>query len=149
MVPDSIKRDVLIEAPAERVWAALTQAEHLGRWFGDAGAEVELEVGGALVCRWREHGTALGVVERVEPHRVFAFRWSLVSGEPPRPGNETLVTFTLVPEGASATRLRVVETGFRSLEGTEEERRRHVDANTSGWKGELAELQGYLTPQPA
>ena len=23
--------------PVERVWALITEAEHLGRWFGDAG----------------------------------------------------------------------------------------------------------------
>ncbi len=38
MVTDSIEREVAIAAPVDRVWALLTQAEHLALWFGDAGA---------------------------------------------------------------------------------------------------------------
>ena len=40
MVPDKIERETFIAAPVERVWALITEAEHLGRWFGDAGAEI-------------------------------------------------------------------------------------------------------------
>jgi uncharacterized protein YndB with AHSA1/START domain len=39
VVPEQIERETVIAAPVERVWALLTEAEHLGRWFGDAGAE--------------------------------------------------------------------------------------------------------------
>ena len=42
MTEDRIERDVLIDAPVERVWALITQAEHLGTWFGDAGADIDL-----------------------------------------------------------------------------------------------------------
>ena len=149
MIPDSIERDILIHAPPERVWSALTEARHLGRWFGDAGAEVELTPGGQLRIDWRVHGTALGVVEELDAPRTFSFRWSLIPGEPPRPGSSTLVRFTLEAEGEGDTRLRVVESGFRTLDGDASERRRHLDANTAGWKAELDELRGYLTPLPA
>ena len=46
MTQDSIEREVTIEAPVERVWSVITEAEHVGRWFGDAGAEVDLRPGG-------------------------------------------------------------------------------------------------------
>jgi uncharacterized protein YndB with AHSA1/START domain len=143
-VPDRITRAILIDASPDRVWAALTEGRHLGRWFGDAGAEVELRPGGRLVVRWREHGTALGVVERVEPPRVFAFRWSLLPDEDPRPGIETRVTFSLsgAPEGG--TLLEVEETGFASLEGGVEEQKRHLKANEGGWRAELEELRLWI-----
>ena len=48
MVPDRIERETLINAPSERVWALITEAQHLGRWFGDAGAEIDLRPGGAM-----------------------------------------------------------------------------------------------------
>ena len=64
---DRIERDVLIAAPVERVWELITSAEHLGRWFGDAGAEIDLRPGGPLSLRWREYGTVHGRVEAVEP----------------------------------------------------------------------------------
>jgi uncharacterized protein YndB with AHSA1/START domain len=146
MMPDTIERDVLIHAPQARVWSALTEARHLGSWFGDAGAEVELRLGGRVRIDWREHGTALGVVEELDPPHAFGFRWSLISDEPPVPGNSTLVRFTLEPEGDEHTRLRVVESGFRSLDGDATERRRHLEANEAGWRAELEELRGYLAP---
>ena len=35
---DSIERTIYIDAPVERVWTIVTEPEHLGQWFGDAGA---------------------------------------------------------------------------------------------------------------
>ncbi|HEX2033382.1 MAG TPA: SRPBCC domain-containing protein [Chloroflexota bacterium] len=147
MVPDQIEREILVEAPVTRVWAALTQAEHLRVWFAFAGAEVDLRPGGAILMRWKEHGTFHGRVERVDPPCLFSYRWALVAGEEPRQGNSTLVEFTLTPEGR-ATRLRVLERGFSTLEGTDETRAEHVAANRQGWDGGLHALQEYLAPRP-
>jgi uncharacterized protein YndB with AHSA1/START domain len=141
-----IERSVDIDAPPDRVWAAVTEARHLGQWFGDAGAEVDLVAGGRLILHWKKHGTALGEVLEVTPPRVFAFRWSLVPDEAPRPGNQTFVRFTLEPLGPGRTRLTVVETGFETLEGPESERERHLEMNRSGWQAELGELAAYLAP---
>ncbi len=149
MVPDRIERQIMIEASVERVWAALTEAEHLGTWFGDAGAEVDLREGGAILLKWREYGTARGVIERVDRPRFFSIRWALPFDEEPRPGNSTLVECTLVPEGDARTRLTVVESGFRDLDVTEEEKARHVEQNTGGWKSELDELRDYVERQAA
>lgn len=147
MIPDHIERAITIAAPVDRVWELITRPEHLGRWFGDAGAEIDLRPGGDMVLRWSEHGTARGRVERVEPTSLFSYRWAPFknpSGEEPRPGNSTLVEFTLAPEG-DGTRLRVVESGFASLDTSDEQRRKNVEGNTGGWQAELAELDGYAT----
>lgn len=149
MVPEQIEREIVIEASVERVWSALTEAEHLGTWFGDAGAEVDLRPGGRIVCTWSEHGTAHAVIERLERPRVFAMRWALVPGQEVRPGNSTLVEFTLVPEGPGRTRLTVVESGFRDLEWGDEENARHAEQNVAGWNAELDELREYVERQPA
>jgi uncharacterized protein YndB with AHSA1/START domain len=144
---DSIEREVVIDAPLDRVWKLVTEAEHLGRWFGDAGAEVDLRPGGAMELRWAEHGSSHGRVEAVEPPRRFAFRWAPFKdpgGANPTDGNSTRVEFTLIEEGA-ATRLRVVESGFEALATSEEQRRANVDGNTEGWRIELGELQDYAT----
>src|SRR3712207_4567044 len=76
MVPDQIERETVINAPAERVWELITQAEHLGRWFGDAGAEIDLRPGGEMVLRWTDHGTSYGQVVAVEPPTRFSYRWA-------------------------------------------------------------------------
>jgi uncharacterized protein YndB with AHSA1/START domain len=145
MTPDTIERETTIEAPVERVWELLTQADHVGRWFGDAGAEIDLREGGAMVMHWREHGSSRARIETVEPHTRFAYRWAPYKdpgGEEPVEGNSTLVEFTLTPEGGG-TRLRVVESGFASLATTDEQRAANHAGNSSGWTAELADLVEY------
>jgi uncharacterized protein YndB with AHSA1/START domain len=141
MVPERIEREVLVEAPVDVVWAVVTEPSHVASWFGES-AEIDLRPGGAALFTWEKHGSAHARVERVEPPHVFSFRWARPLGAEPREGNSTLVEFTLAPEG-EGTRLRVVESGFPALEGTEEEKTTYADGNTEGWAHELAELQAY------
>ena len=142
---DSIEREVVIEAPVERVWELITQPEHLGTWFGDAGADVDLREGGELELRWEEHGSSRGRIVLLDEPSALSFRWAPFQdpgGTDPVDGNSTLVEFTLVAEG-KATRLRVVESGFAGLDATPEKRRQNLEGNTEGWRAELGELQAY------
>jgi uncharacterized protein YndB with AHSA1/START domain len=143
MDPDRIEREISIAAPPASVWDALTTAEHLGTWFGDAGAQIDLRPGGELVCHWEQHGTARAVIEVVEPPRRFRFRWAGPLGEEPVEGNTTTVEFSLEPTSAG-TMLRVVETGFTQLEVPPDEQRRYREENVGGWREELDELRDYL-----
>jgi uncharacterized protein YndB with AHSA1/START domain len=147
---DRIERDVLISAPIERVWALITQAEHLGRWFGDAGAEIDLRPGGALALRWHDNGTVHGRVEAVEPPHRFSYRWLLASAAQaePTPANSTLTEFTLTAVG-DGTRVAVVESGFDALDLEAAERAARLASHTSGWPAELDELAGYAAGAPA
>ena len=144
MVPEQIERETVIAAPVERVWALLTEAEHLGRWFGDAGAELDLGPGGALSLTWEQHGTVHGRVVEVDAPRRFSYRWAVLreSQSEPVEGNSTLVEFTLEAEG-DATRLRVVESGFDTLFADPEKSAKRYEDNTKGWGSELAELADY------
>jgi uncharacterized protein YndB with AHSA1/START domain len=141
MTEDRIEREITVAAPVSRVWAVLTEAPHIAGWFGDT-AEIDLRVGGTMVLGWKEHGTVLATVERVEPPHAFAYRWSSTVDTEPAPGNSTLVEFTLTADG-DGTRLRVVESGFAALDiPVEEQRKRHAE-NTDGWRMELDELREY------
>jgi len=140
-----IERETVIAAPVERVWEVLTEPEHVGRWFSDAGAEIELRPGGAIVLRWAEMGVGRARVVDVDPPRRFTYRWAAIRehwGEEPDDRNSTLVEFTLAPEG-DGTRLRVVESGFEALEGSDEQRRRSVEDNTEGWEKQLGNVREY------
>ena len=143
MVPQRIEREIVIDAPVDVVWAVVTEPEQISGWFSDT-AEVDLRPGGRMALHWDEYGSVNGRVERVEPPRVFAFRW-VVPREPGAEvadGNSTLVEFSLSPEG-DGTRLTVVESGFRDLTGTDDERQAHVDSHSTGWDQELGELHEY------
>jgi uncharacterized protein YndB with AHSA1/START domain len=145
LVPEQIERETVIAAPVERVWALLTDAEHLGRWFGDAGAELDLRPGGALSLSWEQHGTVRGRVVDVEAPRRFSYRWAVLRephGSEPVEGNSTLVEFTLEAEG-DGTRLRVVESGFDKLFADPAKRDERAEDNRTGWGIELGELRDY------
>ena len=147
MATDRIEREIFINAPQDRVWAVLTEAGHVAHWFGDS-AEVDLRPGGKMVFGWTEHGNHHAVVERVEPPGFFSYRWGHGADVEPAAGNSTLVEFTLTPAD-SGTMLRVVETGFASLDASDEEKGTAVKENTEGWASELGELQQYAERLPA
>ena len=146
MVPERIEREVVIEAPVEVVWAVVTEPRHVGSWFSDA-AEIDLRPGGDARLTWEQHGTSLARVEKVEPPHSFSFRWARGMNAPPGEGNSTLVEFSLSAEG-ERTRLRVVESGFPALDGSEEEKAAYAAGNTQGWKHELGELEEYVAQLP-
>jgi uncharacterized protein YndB with AHSA1/START domain len=142
VIPDQIQREIHIAAPAARVWRALTEARHLGTWFGDAGATIDLRPGGDITLSWKKAGTTRARVVRVEPPRHFSFRWVRGRDEEPDPDNSTLVEFTLVDDGGG-TLLRVVESGIRALRMSQAELTGYAGLNGNGWTSELAELQAY------
>jgi uncharacterized protein YndB with AHSA1/START domain len=146
-VPEQIEREVLIDAAPSAVWAAITEPEHIGQWFPNAGTEVDLRPGGALRFSWHNGDrtdTMHGVVEKLDPPHLFAYRWATPPGTLPNAGNSTMVEFTLMPEGAG-TRLKVVESGFRELEMSERERAHTAADHADGWHRELDELHDYVT----
>jgi uncharacterized protein YndB with AHSA1/START domain len=141
LVPDRIEREILIDAPVEVVWAVVTEPEQIQGWFSDS-VELDLRPGGEATFVWDQHGPVRGRVERVEPPHLFAFRWVPAHSAEPADGN-LLVEFTLTREGEQ-TRLKVVETGFAQLAGSDDERRDHFDGHTRGWELELGELVAYV-----
>ena len=137
--PDRIERTMELAHPPAAVWAALTTAEGLGAWFGNA-AEIDLRPGGAARLTWTGGGAVDLRVERVEEPVSFAFTWP-VDGLPDGDPRRTLVEFTLEPAGAG-TRLTVIESGFAQLSG--DAYRKGYDSNVEGWGRELGELASYL-----
>ena len=43
----TVRRTITIAAPIEKVWAAVTEPEHISRWFGQTTVLDELAVGAA------------------------------------------------------------------------------------------------------
>ena len=136
-----IEREIVIAAPVARVWATLTGAEHIGRWFGDGSpAKVDLRPGGWIVFDHGDHGPLPARIETVEPTSSLSYRWvvSGLPGEEPDEANSTLVEFTLAEED-DGTRLRVIETGFERLVGGVQ----RYEANARGWGDILEALRRY------
>lgn len=146
MTADSIEREVLIAAPMETVWSIVTEPEQIARWFADY-AEVDLRPGGDLLLRFESGIDGKGTVEKVERPNLFSFRW--ISPEPERDmdaaqGHFTTVEFRLAAQG-DGTLLRVTESGFAGLEGTDEQNAALAERHTGGWGMFLDRLAGLAT----
>ena len=140
MGEDRIEREILIAAPLERVWSLVAQP---GFWVADEASlpGTVAREGESMVAKNAEYGEFPVRVEKVDPPTYLAYRWaSAFPGEELREDNSTLVEFTLSRDG-DKTRLRVVESGFAALAGSEELRSKAVEDNTGGWPQVLDALK--------
>ena len=141
MVPSAIEREIVIDAPVEAVWSAVTEPDQIRQWFTDQ-AEVDLRVGGSGRFRFPRGDSYQLQIEALEPPRRFAFRWVQPEGSVARADNSLLVEFTLLPE-AGSTRLRVVESGFDSLDWSDERKQKYADDHSRGWQTILGRLRDH------
>ena len=132
-----ITRSVTIKAGRERVWKALTSAEHISKWF-EKFQFAQLKVGEPVFMFDEKESNA--EIAIVEPMDRFGFRWEIASPNPTR----TLVIFTLetVPEGTQVT---VHETGFEAL--PEDVRSARFADNVGGWAEKMPSLANYIEAQ--
>jgi uncharacterized protein YndB with AHSA1/START domain len=145
---DRIEKIVVIHAPRSRVWRALTDPEEFGAWFG---VKVEgvfapgARVRGAITHPGYEHLTWEITIERMEPERLFSWRWHPYAVEPDLDYTDetpTLVQFELeeIPEG---TRLTVVESGFDQVPLAR--RAQAYRMNEQGWTHQVQAIARYVT----
>ena len=92
-----VEREIVVPAPVEEVWAALTEPDRLEEWFAND-VELALEPGGKGIFRWADGDERHVVVEEVLPERRFRFTW-----------DESRVEIELV-EVEDGTRVTVTET---------------------------------------
>jgi uncharacterized protein YndB with AHSA1/START domain len=146
MNTDRIEREVVIGAPIERVWSALTEPKSVSAWFSNhEDVTIDLRPGGVMTLSHGDYGTFQTVIVSVSPPHVFSFRWA--SAHPDvlaTEENSTLVEFTLkaTPEG---TVLRVVESGFDELE-IPADRVAHAgyESHSEGWTEVIAVFAEYV-----
>ena len=141
MIPNQIEREVLIEAPVEVVWAVITAPDHIRQWFAEE-AEVELRIGGSGRLAFKSGDSYQLQVEVIEPPRRFTFLWVQPQDTVARADNSMRVEFTLHPDGAG-TRLRVVESGFDTVDWSDEAKAKYADDHSRGWHELLGRLRVY------
>src|SRR5262245_14892734 len=108
---DRIERKILLHVPPRRVWRALTDAAEFGAWFGvriEGTFAPGAHVRGSVTHPGYEHVVFDITIERMEPERLFSWRWHPYAVEPGVDYSAeptTLVVFTLeeVPGGTMLT----------------------------------------------
>ncbi|HEV3402941.1 MAG TPA: SRPBCC domain-containing protein [Gaiellaceae bacterium] len=69
-----VTREIVLPAPREEVWAALTEAEQLAEWFAND-VELDLHEGGEGVFRWGDGDERRAVIEEIDEARRLALRF--------------------------------------------------------------------------
>jgi len=92
-----IRREIVLPAPREDVWEALTEPERLEEWFANE-VDLDLRPGGGASFRWGNGEERRAVVTEVEHEERLAFEWE----------DEGEVEFTLADDD-EGTRLVVRE----------------------------------------
>src|SRR6185436_14691953 len=62
------QHEIVIDAPLEAVWKAISDGEELTRWFVQE-ASVEPRVGGTITISWDGEDKSSGTIEAWEPNR--------------------------------------------------------------------------------
>ena len=155
---DRIQKKVLLRAPQDRVWNAVSDAKQFGSWFGvrfDApftantrmvGKMAGTTVDPEIAKRQKTHeGLAFEFqIDRIEPKRLFSFRWHPYAVEKNYDYSKeptTLVTFEL--EAASGgTLLTITESGFDQI--PIERRAKAFEMNEGGWSAQATLIEKYL-----
>lgn len=142
----AVEGKIEINAPIEKVWKALTDAEELTRWF-PLDAKVTPGKGGTIYVSWGPPYEGTNEIFIWEENRrlKLADKWSehshgeevqeIESGRPA----QVAMDFQLEKAG-NKTILRVVHSGFGMSGDWEDE----FDATNRGWKFELNSLKHYL-----
>jgi uncharacterized protein YndB with AHSA1/START domain len=144
---DRIEKQILLRAPRARVWRALANAEEFGQWFLvklEGAFVVGTSVRGQILYPGYEHLTMELFVERMEPERLFSYRWHPYavddkvdySGEP-----TTLVEFRL-EDAKDGTRLTLVESGFDRLPLAR--RAEAFRMNDGGWTEQMTNIERHV-----
>ena len=157
-VADRIEKKITLRAPVSRVWRAVSDAREFGTWFGvefdgpfTAGARVTGRITPTRVdpevAKLQEPhaGKAFDfTIDRIEPERLFSFRWHPFAVEPGVDYSKepaTLVAFELA-EVEGGTLLTITESGFDRI--PLERRAKAFAANEGGWEHQTKLLEKYL-----
>jgi uncharacterized protein YndB with AHSA1/START domain len=161
MSTDRIEKRILLRAPLERVWNAVSDAKQFGRWFG-AAFDGTFEAGSRLTGKIVPTAVDAEVAKLQEPHRGKPFELTVERIEPPHritfrwhpfaiaPGVDysqepmTSIVFELkeTPEGVQLT---ITESGFDRIPLAR--RAEAFKANEGGWEHQTRLIKKYLEPE--
>jgi uncharacterized protein YndB with AHSA1/START domain len=158
MNTDRIEKKILLRAPLERIWRALSDSTEFGSWFGMKfdgpfapgarmiGVIVPTTVNAEVAAAQREYeGLPFEItIEQMEPQRLFSFRWhpgAVERGVDYSVEPTTLVAFAL-EEVANGVMLTVTESGFDGIPLAR--RAKAFTANEQGWSMAVKLVEEYL-----
>lgn len=133
-----IIKEVLLDAPPQRVWKAITDKNEMKQWYFDL-KEFKPEVGFEFQFAMQHEGrnwVHLCRITEAVPNKKLSHTWRY-EGIP----GDTLLTFELIPEG-NKTRLKLTHSGLetfpKDIPGLS------VENFNTGWDHFMKSIKQYL-----
>jgi uncharacterized protein YndB with AHSA1/START domain len=131
--------EVDIEAPAERVWSALTEPDQIRKYMFGSDVATSWEVGSPITWSGEYQGSRYEdkgeVVTYDEPRELAVTHFSPMTGQDDVPENYHTVTYVL-SESAGVTHLSLSQDN----NGSQDE----ADRSTSNWEQVLQSLKAHI-----
>ncbi|MFL5527607.1 MAG: SRPBCC family protein [Gemmatimonadaceae bacterium] len=158
MSEDRIRKEVLLKAPLDRVWRAISDSKEFGSWFGvkfDGPFAAGAPIHGVIVPTSVDPEVAKSqkpyegmpfdiTIDKIQPKRMLSFRWHPFAVDPNVDYSAeptTLVTFTL-EEFDGGVKLTVTETGFDKIPLAR--RAQAFSMNDEGWTKQMKLIAAYI-----
>jgi uncharacterized protein YndB with AHSA1/START domain len=121
------KKSVVIKAPADRVWKALTSPDQIKQYLFGTDTITDWKPGSPIKWKGEWQGKTYedkGKVLAVEPGRLLRYTyWSSMSGKDDKPENYATVTTEIAAENGQ-TRVTIIQDGNEN-----EKSREHSEGN--------------------
>lgn len=155
---DRIEKKILLKAPRERVWRAISDANQFGYWFGVrfegafaegaqlTGRIVPTQVDAEIAAMQKPYeGTPFSfIVDRIEPMTRIAFRWhpyAIEAGADYSQEPMTSILFELA-DAEGGILLTISESGFDRIPLAR--RAEAFAANDGGWEAQTRLVEKFL-----
>ena len=143
-MPRQQTHEIVIDAPVEAVWKAISDGEELTRWFVEE-ASVEPGVGGTITISWDGEQKSTGTIEAWEPNRklrkkLAPFDMGAAKHDPAVP----MIDEYTIERRDGKTVLRLVSSGIPDAKEWDG----FYNGTNSGWKSFFRTLQHYLEHHP-
>jgi uncharacterized protein YndB with AHSA1/START domain len=138
------QHEIVIDAPVEAVWKAISEGEELTRWFVEE-ATVEPGVGGLLTFSWGGDEKGQNRIDEWEPNRKLRLRsLPFEMGAAKHDGTTPMVNEYTIERRGGKTVLRLVNSGIPDAPEWDG----FYDGTDSGWDSFLRTLRHYLEHHP-
>lgn len=155
---DKIVKRIILKAPQEKVWSAISDSKRFGTWFGvefnEPFEEGKVMIGKMTptkvdpeVAKMQAPFTGKKfefVIDKIEPMRYFSFHWHPFAVDASKDYStepKTLVSFEL-EQNTEGTHLTITESGFDQI--PLERRAEAFTANDGGWSKQISMVNTYV-----
>ncbi|HYX55907.1 MAG TPA: SRPBCC domain-containing protein [Nitrososphaeraceae archaeon] len=139
---DVLKKEIIINAPVEKVYSTLITPEQLTQWFPNI-VTIEPKIGGKISFRFLKGSTQedkdheiVGEIVSFIPNKELSYTWNFTTK--PEYNKNTIVTWKLEQLDKDKTKLTLIHSGFTNAD------RLQYDDHNKGWSWHIKRLENLM-----